>query len=369
MGLELKNISKTSEGFDTLKDLDLEIEDGTFLSIIAPTGTGKTTLLRVMAGVEKPDKGQVIVDGEDVTKVHVRHRNVAMVYQQFINYPSLTVFENIASPLRVSSEKLDKTEISKRVEQTAEQLQIEALLKRHPSELSGGQQQRVAIARALVKDAKLVLLDEPLGNLDYKLREDLRLELKKLAAERSGTIFVYATPEPIDALTMTSHAAILHDGKIIQYGPMREVYRKPNHVKSGQYFSDPPMNFMPCEVREGDAVVKEDFRIPLNAMQADLSKGSYTLGIRPHHVYVRSDEKKRLGDEIALNAKLQLAEIVGSDTTLHLSHDDMTFTALSQDFQQHSLDEETTLYFDPKHIHVFDAGSGDLVKSAAAVSG
>ena len=132
MGLELKNISKTSEGFDTLKDLDLKIEDGTFLSIIAPTGTGKTTLLRVMAGVEKPDAGQVIVDGEDVTKLHVRHRNVAMVYQQFINYPSLTVFENIASPLRVSSEKLDKAEISKRVEQTAEQLQIEALTQAPP---------------------------------------------------------------------------------------------------------------------------------------------------------------------------------------------------------------------------------------------
>ena len=355
MSLELRGVTKTSEGRTALENLDLEVENGTFLALIAPTGTGKTTLLRVMSGVEKPDEGQVIVDGADVTRVHVRHRNVAMVYQQFINYPSLTVFENIASPLRASKKRYGKGDISERVERVAEQLQIAELLNRLPSKLSGGQQQRVAIARALVKDAKLVLLDEPLGNLDYKLREDLRLELKNLAAERPHTVFVYATPEPVDALTMASHAAILHGGKIIQYGPMEEVYRTPNHVKSGQYFSDPPMNFFSCDVSGGEAVVSDDLKIPLRAMGAELANGPYTLGVRPHHIYVRSDERESLTDDVALTATLELAEIVGSDTTMHLSHGDLQLTALSQDFRPRKIGERTTLYIDPRFVHVFDA--------------
>lgn len=365
MGIELKGVSKTSEGYRTLHSLDLTTEDHTFLALVAPTGTGKTTLLRVMAGIEKPDGGKIFVDGEDVTNVHVRKRNVAMVYQQFINYPSLKVYENIASPLRVSRERFDKTEIDKRVRRAAESLQIEELLDRYPQELSGGQQQRVAIARAIVKDARLILLDEPLGNLDYKLREDLRLELKALAAERNA-IFVYATPEPIDALTMASHVAVLHDGKVVQYGPMEEVYRKPSHAKAGAYFSDPPMNFLPCTVTNGEAVVADGLRIPLRAMETELPQGEYVLGIRPHHLYVRSDQKALLGEEVALEARLDLAEIVGSDTTMHLSHDGLSLTALTQDFRQRHLGERTTVYFDPKHIHVFSP-NGDLVKSAAAV--
>lgn len=366
MGLSLKDIHKVYEGNSKLTGLDMEVEDGTFLSIIAPTGTGKTTLMRIIAGIEVPTSGQIMVDGQDVTGVHVRDRNIAMVYQQFINYPSLNVFENIASPLRVSKQKYSKKEITERVERTAEQLRITEFLKRLPQELSGGQQQRVSIARAIVKDARIILLDEPLGNLDYKLREDLRLELKNLAAERNA-IFIYATPEPIDALTMASHAAILHDGKITQYGPVREVYRKPNHIKSGEYFSDPPMNFLPCRVENGQAVVTPELSVPLSAMKTDVSAGDYVLGIRPHHLYVRLGRESQLGKEISLKAELELAEIVGSDTTMHLSHDALKLTALSRDLQDHSLDEELTVYFDPEQFHIFAADSGELVSSAAAV--
>ena len=361
MGIELRNISKTQQGYNTLDDLNLTIDDGTFLALVAPTGTGKTTLLRIMAGIDKPDAGQIIVDGEDVTATHVRNRNVAMVYQQFINYPSLKVYENIASPLRVSRQKYSRAEIDQRVRTVAEQLQITEFLKRLPEELSGGQQQRVAIARALVKDARLILLDEPLGNLDYKLREDLRLELKNLAQERNA-IFVYATPEPLDAWIMASHVGVLHGGKIVQYGPMWDVYKQPNHIKSGEYFSDPPMNFLPCHVDGDHAVVADDLRIPLAAMGAAIPSGDYVLGIRPHRLSI-GERPAGVTDLISLPARVDLAEIVGSDTTLHLSHNDLNFIALVQDFLQLGLDAQVTLHLDPKQFHVFDAESGALVTS------
>ena len=363
MAIELKNISKTSQGFETLKNLDLTIDDGSFVAVIAPTGAGKTTLLRLMAGLEKPDKGQILVDGRDVTHLHVRNRNIAMVYQEFINYPTLTVYENIASPLRVNS-KLSNKDIDHRVRTVAEQLRIADLLKRLPHELSGGQQQRVSIARALAKEANLILLDEPLGNLDYKLREDLRIELKNLAHERKA-IFVYATTEPVDALMMASYVAVLHDGKILQYGPMEEVYKKPNHIKSGEYFSDPPMNFMPCQVQDGKAVVAPDFTIPLQALDANLAPGSYILGIRAHHIALKAD-RARNGD-VAIDALVELSEIVGSDTTMHLSHHDLKFIALSQEFRSFDLDERVMVAFDPAQIHVFNGQSGHVVSHAAGV--
>jgi glycerol transport system ATP-binding protein len=363
MGLELKAISKVSQGFQTLDNLDLTIEDGSFVGIVAPTGTGKTTLLRVMAGLEKPEKGSILVDGQDVTNIHVRHRNVAMVYQQFINYPSLTVYENIASPLRLSG-KLSKADIDKNVQATAEQLQISDYLSRLPHELSGGQQQRVAIARALIKDARLILLDEPLGNLDYKLREDLRMELKHLAASR-GAIFVYATTEPLDALIMASHVGILHDGKIIQYGATQDVYHKPNHRKSGEYFSDPPMNFLPCEVISGEAVITPDFRIPLQSMEVELPPGAYVLGIRPHHIVLDSDSSDK--GSVTLAATIELAEIAGSDTTVHLAHHNLEFIALSRELRHFELGERVTASFDAGQIHIFDADRGQVVRNAAEV--
>lgn len=363
MGIELRQITKSVDGVLTLDHLNIMIGDGTFLAIVAPTGTGKTTLLRILAGIEKPDHGQVIVDGADVTKIHVRDRNVAMVYQQFINYPSLTVYENIASPLRVRG-KMSANAIDRHVRETAEQLQIAELLDRMPQELSGGQQQRVAIARALIKEARLILLDEPLGNLDYKLREDLRVELKNLAADRDA-IFVYATPEPIDALMMASHVAILHEGKILQYGEMQSVYHVPQHIQTGAYFSDPPMNFLPCHVKDEQAVVSEAFSIPLSAMDVSLDAGDYILGIRPHHIQVSGQRSEN--DGIRLYATVDLAEIVGSETTLHLSHRHLHFIALSQAFERFELDQQITASIDPRQIHVFDATTQQLVFSAAEV--
>lgn len=190
MSVTLDHVSRVVDGVTTIRDVSLTLERGTLSVLLGPTLSGKTSIMRLLAGLDKPTTGRVLVDGKDVTGADVRQRSVAMVYQQFINYPSLTVYENIASPLRVQGKP--REEIEKRVAEAARLLRLEPYLKRTPLQLSGGQQQRTAIARALVKGADLVLLDEPLANLDYKLREELRAELPRIF-EASGAIFVYAT--------------------------------------------------------------------------------------------------------------------------------------------------------------------------------
>ena len=225
MTLELRNVTKRVGSETHLSDVSLKLERGSLNVLLGPTLSGKTTLLRMMAGLDAPTEGKVLVNDRDVTGTPVRRRSVAMVYQQFINYPNLTVFENIASPLRVAG--IARDEIDRRVRETAGLMRLTPLLDRYPLELSGGQQQRTALARAIVKRADLLLLDEPLANLDYKLREELREELPRLFAE-IGAIAVYATAEPSDALLLGGRTATLSEGRITQFGPTLEVYRRPN---------------------------------------------------------------------------------------------------------------------------------------------
>ena len=215
MSLELRGVTKRVGAETHIHPTDLSLEAGEFNILLGTTLAGKTTLMRLMAGLERPSEGEVWFDGADVTDVAVQSRKVSMVYQQFINYPNMTVFENIASPLRVAG--LSAGEIRQRVQSIAELLRLDRFLERRPSELSGGQQQRTALARALVKDADLVLLDEPLANLDFKLREELRDELPRLFADRDCTV-VYATTEPAEALLLAGHTATLHEGRVTQFG-------------------------------------------------------------------------------------------------------------------------------------------------------
>src|SRR2546428_5828870 len=215
----------------------MELAARGFNILLGPTLAGKTTLMRLMAGLLRPTAGEIWFGGHDVTAVPVQNRRVAMVYQQFINYPHLSVFENIASPLRV--ERVPGSQVKSRVGRIAELLRLDALLDRRPSELSGGQQQRTALARALVKEADLILLDDPLANPDYKLREELRDELPKLFAGRK-CIVVYATTEPSEALLFGGNTATLHEGRVTQFGPTAATYRKPASLITARAFSDPP---------------------------------------------------------------------------------------------------------------------------------
>ena len=232
MTLELRHVTKRVRNETHIDDVSLTFAHGTLNILLGPTLSGKTSLMRLMAGLDAPTEGSVFFDGKDVTGVPVRERSVAMVYQQFINYPNLTVYENIASPLRVAGAK--KADLDRRVRETAALMKLTPLLDRKPLELSGGQQQRTALARAIVKQADLVLLDEPLANLDYKLREELREELPRIFSA-TGAIFVYATTEPLEALLLGGSTATLAQGRVTQFGPTRRCLPAAEQPRDGAH--------------------------------------------------------------------------------------------------------------------------------------
>ena len=271
MSLTLENISRVVDGVDYIRDANITFEAGSFNVLLGRTLAGKTSLMRLMAGLDKPDDGRLIYNGNDVTGQSVQQRNVSMIYQQFINYPNLTVYENIASPLRLA--KMKESEIDRRVKETANMLQIDPLLKRYPLELSGGQQQRTAMARALVKDATLILFDEPLVNLDYKLREELRAELRELFRERQ-CIAVYATTEANEALALGGVTTLLNEGRIVQTGPVMDVYRNPVNTLAAQLFSEPPMNMIKGRVTDTEVTFDEYSHHALTQELARLEPGA-----------------------------------------------------------------------------------------------
>src|SRR6202000_1726569 len=248
MTVTLENVTRTVDGIPTIRDVSLTLERGTLSVLLGPTLSGKTSIMRLLAGLDKPTPGRVLVDGADVTGFDVRQRSVAMVYQQFINYPSLSVYENIASPLRVQGKP--RAESEARVQEAAKLLKLEPYLDRTPLQLSGGQQQRTAIARALVKGADLVLLHAALAHLDYKLREELRTELPRIF-EASGAIFVYATTEPSEALLLGGRTICMWEGEALQAGDTSNVYRHPETLRVAQVFSDPPLNVVGIQKTNG----------------------------------------------------------------------------------------------------------------------
>jgi glycerol transport system ATP-binding protein len=333
--LTLEKIEQRVGAAVHLHPLSLALQPGTVTVLLGATQAGKTSLMRLMAGLDAPTRGKLTVDGQDVTGQPVRKRNVAMVYQQFINYPSMSVFDNIASPLKLRG-GMDKAAIADRVQALAEKLHIEPFLKRLPAELSGGQQQRVALARALAKDAPLMLLDEPLVNLDYKLREELRDELSALFAGGSSTV-VYATTEPTEALLLGGWTAVMDRGEVLQYGPTAEVFHHPVSMRVASAFSDPPMNLLPGGAPQ------------LGLTQAAVTPAT-TVGVRASALRV----VQRPGD-IVLHGNVELAEISGSDTFVHVSTVAGELVAQLNGVHFFDLGATLTLYLDPAQIYVFGA--------------
>ncbi len=312
MSLHLERIHVTYKNQPILYETDLKFETNSFNILLGATGAGKTSLIRLIAGLDKPTEGKVIFNGEDVTDLHVRKRNNSVVYQQFINYPSMNVFDNIASSLKMKG--LPKKEITEKVEKVMEMLQISRFRKRKPDELSGGQQQRLAIARALVKDSDIILLDEPLVNLDYKLREDLRNEIREIFKQRDTIVF-YATTEPEEPLLLGGKVVVMEEGRVLQYGPTREVYDHPNHIKVGRIFSYPKMNTAECELKDGFLHISQNLKVKASEQFKDIAPGKYVMGVRAHHLSLSTENSER-----SLELAVNLAEINGSDTLVHLNN-------------------------------------------------
>lgn len=350
MQLTLESVCKKVGAQTWLYDMSIAPRSGAVTVLLGATQAGKTSLMRIMAGLDVPSGGQVLVDGQSVKGVSVRNRNVAMVYQQFINYPSLKVRDNIASPLKLRGEK----GVDQRVLELAEKLHIEMFLDRYPSELSGGQQQRVALARALAKGAPLMLLDEPLVNLDYKLREELRDELSALFAAGDSTV-IYATTEPGEALLLGGYTAVMDGGELLQYGPTAEVFHKPKSLRVARAFSDPPMNLIKATAGlQGATAGASGVQLaggPLLALPLPSHASHHvTVGLRASALRVTQQS----GD-IALPGQVELAEISGSDTFVHVSTAVGELVAQLTGVHYFELGANIPVYFNPSQVYIFDA--------------
>jgi glycerol transport system ATP-binding protein len=330
--LELRDVSRRVGGIMHIAGVSLRLERGSLNVLLGPTLSGKTSLMRLMAGLDRPTSGSVLFDGRDVSGVPVARRNVAMVYQQFINYPAWTVRENIASPLRVR--RAGEAEIEREVMRAAELLRLTPYLDRTPLELSGGQQQRVALARAIVKRADLVLLDEPLANLDYKLREELREELPKLFAD-SNSVVVYATTEPAEALLLGGATATLHQGRVTQLGPTLDVYRRPRDILTAKALSDPPLNTV------ADSEAGWSRSPPRTA----------TIAFRAHHL------RPGMGSPNALSFKVSVisTEITGSESFVHVTFNDHRWVMLTHGVHIYPAGADLDVHVEPDHLMAFDA--------------
>ena len=353
MPLVLDNISKVVKGETHIHPLDLELAPGSFNILLGRTGAGKTTLLRLMAGLDRPSGGHISIHGRDVTGLPVRRRNVAMVYQQFVNYPNFTVFQNLASPLKVAG--VARTEIDRRVREVAETMHLEGFLHSLPAELSGGQQQRTALARALIKDADLLLLDEPLVNLDYKLREELRSELRNIFTTRQA-IIVYATAEPQEALALGGNTLVIDEGRVLQQGPAAAIYRRPTSVRAAHLSSDPPMNVVAGRLSDAALHLGEDDAAARPEHLCNLPNGSYLFGVRPSHV---SMERRSPGD-LLIRSRVELAEINGSETSIHFEHDRNAWVSRQSGVHPLEIGQSIEVYIESHRVFAFDPG-GSLV--------
>ena len=346
MTLELKEASKVVRGITHIKPTSLVMETGHFNVLLGQTGAGKTSLIKLMAGLDPLASGQIIMDGQDVSRLSTQKRNISLVHQFFVNYPHMTVFENIASPLRVAG--MAKSEIEGRVQEAADILQLGPMLKRRPQELSGGQQQRTALARAIAKESRAVFLDEPLANLDYKLREELREQLPELFAGR-GAVVVYATSEPEEALLLGGYTALMDNGVVTQFGRTAEIYRKPANLTAARVFSDPPINAATIVKKGTQARLPTGVSWTMQGHAASLPDGDYTVAIRPHHVLpVQSGP-----DDVVLNGIVQVTELSGSESSAHFQMGNVGWVSLSHGVHPYRVGEDHRFYMDASKAFYF----------------
>ncbi|AEH25372.1 ABC transporter ATP-binding protein [Pyrococcus yayanosii] len=371
--VRLVRVWKQFGDFTAVKDLTLEVKDGEFLVLLGPSGCGKTTTLRMIAGLEEPTKGQIYIDDKLVADpgkgifVPPKERDVAMVFQSYALYPHMTVYDNIAFPLKLR--KVPKQEIDKRVREVAEMLGLTEFLHRKPRELSGGQRQRVALGRAIVRRPKVFLMDEPLSNLDAKLRVKMRAELKKLQRQL-GVTTIYVTHDQVEAMTMGDRIAVMNAGELQQIGTPEDVYERPANTFVAGFIGSPPTNFMDSSVVEDENGVWADFgefRLKFLDDQAEVLREKNLVGkevifgIRPEDIYDALFAQVKIPGENMARAFVEIVENLGGEKIVHLSAGDINFTAKFPAESRVVEGQEIDVVFDMKKAHVFEKGSGKAV--------
>ncbi|AFK21872.1 ABC transporter ATP-binding protein [Pyrococcus sp. ST04] len=352
VSVRLENIVKKFGNFTALDNVNLEIKDGEFMALLGPSGSGKSTLLYTIAGIYKPTSGRVYFDEKDVTELPPKERNVGLVFQNWALYPHMTVYKNIAFPLELR--KVPREEIERKVRDVAKMLHIEKLLDRYPWQLSGGQQQRVAIARALVKEPDVLLLDEPLSNLDALLRLEVRAELKRLQKDL-GITAVYVTHDQAEALAMADRIAVIREGKILQVGTPDEVYYKPKYKFVGGFLGNPPMNFLEARIEDGKLVITEESSIPIPSQYKDIiskvNVKEVLIGFRPHDARVI----KGIGEGIV--GEVYSFEPLGREQIVTVSVNEEIVKVFAPEGETFTFGEKVTIEINEDSIVLFDKKS------------
>lgn len=361
--LVLNNINKVfKNGFYAVKNVNLNIEPHEFLVLVGPSGCGKTTILRMIAGLEEMTSGTINIDGKIVNDVEAKDRDIAMVFQNYALYPHMTVFENMAFGLKMR--RVDKKEIRAKVESASKALGIFDLLERRPHQLSGGQRQRVALGRAIVRNPKIFLMDEPLSNLDAKLRVEMRAEIISLFQDRNAT-FVYVTHDQTEAMTMGTRIVVMNEGEIQQEGTPKEIYESPVNTFVASFIGNNKMNFINAEVIEKDDSLYFSFQgFKLKPSEDALQKLYYfgykgkevLLGIRPEHILVAND--KSLAD---ITLKVKIIEFLGSEKIIHFHFSKESIMAKITSDINISLGDEMGLCFLPHKLHIFDKDTKEAI--------
>ncbi len=346
-----RNVGKSFGKVEVMNDLSLDIEDGAFVVLLGSSGCGKTTLLRMTAGLETITSGDIAIDSKVVNGVHPRDRNIAMVFQNYALYPTMKVRENIAFSLEVA--KKPKDEIAKKVEEAARVLNITDYLDRKPAELSGGQRQRVAMGRAMVRDAKVFLFDEPLSNLDAKLRAHMRIEIRQLHDRLKATT-IYVTHDQIEAMTMADKIVLMKDGGVVQVGSPDDLYDRPNCRYAAEFIGTPQINCQDGEIaRKHDAAFFQapGLTLTLPTGFAPHAGRRVVCGIRPNDV--------RLDPEGSISGKLAIVEKTGADMQMHLDVDGVEFIAVAPRRTEGRPGDQLRFSVDPEKVHLFDQASGE----------
>jgi multiple sugar transport system ATP-binding protein len=354
----LKQINKFYDSVHAVKDVNLQIRDKEFVVFVGPSGCGKTTTLRMIAGLEAISSGDISIGGQVVNELAPMDRDIAMVFQNYALYPHMSVFDNMAFGLKMR--KFDKREIATRVKQAAEILGIEELLKRKPRQLSGGQRQRVALGRAIVRHPQVFLFDEPLSNLDAKLRVQMRVELKKLH-QRLGTTAVYVTHDQVEAMTLGDRVVVMKDGWVQQVGEPLELYNKPANRFVAGFIGSPAMNFATVTLADGNGSItakNNGLEIEVPAGQADRLRPhvgkQVTMGVRPEDLHVASDRDPA---GLTFNSKIEVVEQLGSEILLDVRVGDDNMVASVDPTTRAKIQDTLRLAANPDRLHFFDAKS------------